>query len=156
MPPRSSTLHVKCGNHQTKRRHIPEYFNFCPTQALNKTLGFGWLLCRSRYDLRAGLVGYEAVRRSDAACWHSCCLFGKTAMKIWAKQPSRLLWGSLIFMSGDWLQDIGHNNFPTSMCINWKKNTSSSGILILVLLHFYFCFLSISVVREFLLGFICL
>jgi hypothetical protein len=96
-PPRPFTLQVQYDNHWTKRRHIAEDCNLFPTQALNKMLGVGCPLRRLEHGLRAARVGFVAVRRNVAACWHSCCIFGRFVTKIWAEQPSRLFWGSLSF-----------------------------------------------------------
>ena len=134
IPPRPSTLQAQCGNHRTKRRHIPQDCNLFPTQALNKMLDVGWLLRRPGRGLGAPpLLGFVVVRRNVAACWHSCCIFGRCVMEIWAKQPSRSLRGSLIFLCPlIGYCELGHDHFPNSMCINWKKNAFFSGILILV------------------------
>lgn len=146
IPPRPSTLQVQCGNHRTKRPHIAEDCNLFPNQALNKMSGVGWLLRRPGHGLEAAHVGFVVVRRNVAVCWHSYCIFGRCVMKIWAKQPSRLLWGSLMFLCPTiGYCGLGHDHFPTSTCINWKKNSPfrefSFGLVTLlfffIFIHFY-------------------
>jgi hypothetical protein len=99
---------------------ISQKTNLFPNQALNKMLGVGWLLRRPGHGLEAAHVGFVVVRRNVAACWHSYCIFGRCVMKIWAKQPSRLLWGSLMFLCpAIGYCGLGHDHFPTSTYINW-------------------------------------